>query len=195
MRYERDLFSLQARLLLSGLFLLLLSQPSIGLQPDDPGKGYDYVFYGYSPPFTPPLENSRVMLLLDIDDPLSPRKSSRDKCFKLLAYNPTRVDRIDLFSYTEHTTPTMPPGIFIVDDQQDSAPERWVFIYSGNDAAGDTYRINHNAILEPYARSYLRSVIDVVHTPGGQATSRVRFLANCEFNDCDVELTPYLNDF
>ena len=170
------------RILLLSLVALALSLASSlaarAGDPSDPGKGYDYVLYGFSPPYGPDGEGNRAMLLLDIDGLDSPRPSSLDRHFKLLVENATTSGRLDVESYTQHAFPTTVDTLL---GSPDNFPTRYVFIYSG---AGGI--IHHNVALEALMRHYLRSVVDVVHN-----AARTRYLVNCQPLDCHKPFVPY----
>lgn len=154
----------------------------------DLGKGYDYVFYGWSPAYGPGGEGNRAMLLMDLDDtpgtqPPPPVGADFAKNFKALVENATTSGRLDVDSYTAHRV----PGWELL-NAPGGTPYRWRFTTSEgprNPDAGEP-RIEQNAIYEYYNRHYLRSVMDIVHK--GAWT---RYLTNCDFEDCEVAEPDY----
>ncbi len=167
---------------------LAWAAPAAAQDTTDLGKGYDYVFYGWSPAYGPGGPGNRAMLLMDLDDtagtePAPPVGASFDKNFKTLVENSQTSGRLDEHSYTAHRV----PGWELL-NAPDGTPYRWRFTTSEGPRATDPGepRIEQNAIFEYYDQHYLRSVMDVVHN--GAWT---RYLTNCEFEDCRVEEPEY----
>lgn len=158
-------------------------KPVLARDPPDPGKGFDYVFFGYSPPLLKNIvegsSQNRDMLLLDIDKPGSPRPYPDGPKFKLLSESPTASGILEILARlpTKHTL----IGV------QDNHPERFVFTFKGGVADnGGAVTVNSDSALEANGQHYLRSVVDVVHK-----NKRTRFLANCPTFVCDVPERPY----
>jgi hypothetical protein len=166
--------------------VLAAALPAAALEIPDPGKGYDYVFYGWCPAYGEGGPGNRAMLLMDLDDTVAvdPPQGGADfaKNFKTLVANDQTSGRLDVASYTAHRVPAWEslnsPG---------GTPYRWRFTTSGGprDQLGEP-RIEQNAIFEYYDRHYLRSVMDVVHDDAW-----TRYLTNCGFEDCAVAEPPY----
>ena len=152
--------------ILSLCSIALAAFPAGAIEPDDPGKGFDYVFWGYSPPFSNGDADNRAVILLDIDDPASPRPYPEGPTFKLQAASPA-FGRVEVEQ--DH------PAVHVLIGPQ-TGPSR--FILDHTDAATNT-RVRANSLLEPYDRHYLRSVIDVVHE-----FRRTRFVADCPDGQC-----------
>lgn len=140
----------------------------------DRDKGYDYVFYGYSPAYGAGGPGNRAMLLMDIGDPSTPSLQSAGfaKNFNVLAANAKTSGELEAKSDTAHQIPS-----WELLNTQDGAPYRWRFILN------DGLRIEQNAIFEPKNNHYLRSVMDVVHN--GAWT---RYLTDCVVPNCNVDV-------
>ena len=163
-------------LVLAWLVAALLSPQSVpAIDPPDPGKGYDYVFFGYSPAMGAGGPGNRAMLLLDIDGANSPRANPDGTQFKLLVENERFSGRLDVRSVVEPVTPDTFRMSGTVQD-----PQRVLFTYRGAAEQGNV-TIQGDALLEANNLHYLRAVIDVVHAGG-----RTRYLVNCEPFNCDV---------
>lgn len=144
----------------------------------DPGKGYDYVFFGYAPAMGAGGPGNRAMLLLDIDDAKSPRPNPDGAQFKLLVENARFSGRLDVKSQVEPATP-IAPDYFRLSGTVIN-PQRVLFTYRGPAEQGNV-SIQGDALLEANNLHYLRAVIDVVHNG-----IRTRYLVNCEPFNCDV---------
>ena len=172
----------------SGLIALLcclLVWPSmtVARDPADFGKGFDYVFYGFSPPNPSPIvegsSRNRAMLLLDIDKANSPRPYPAGPKFKLLGESTVGSGELEVLT----TSPSRHTLIGV----QDNHPVRFIFTYNGvADNDGGALMIRSDAALEANGGHYLRDFIDVVHK-----FRRTRYRVNCEAFDCDVPPRPY----
>lgn len=170
------------------LLCCLLIWPSVSSarDPADPGKGFDYVFYGFSPPNPSPVaegsSRNRAMLLLDIDEAGSPRPYPAGPKFKLLVESPVGSGELEVL--------TSSPVWHRLIGKQDDHPARFIFSYFGAaDNDGGALIIRSDAALEANGQHYLRDVIDVAHK-----RKRTRYRVNCETFDCDVPFAPYNDD-
>lgn len=149
----------------------------------DTGKGFDYVFYGYSPPNPGPVvegsSRNRAMLLLDIDKPGPPRPYPAGPQFKLLAESPVGSGELEVL--------TIKPTVHTLIGAQDNNPVRFVFTFRGKaDNDGGAVLVQSDAALEANGLHYLRDVVDVVHK-----SRRTRYLVNCDTPICNVLERPY----
>ena len=149
--------------------------------PTDPGKGFDYVFYGYDPALPRTIVNgfstNRAMLLLDIDKPGSPRPYPQGPKFKLLAESNTGSGVLEVLTSSPVTNT-------LIGMQTD--PVRFLFTYNGLADNGGAVMLTTDALLEAYGLHYLRAVVNVVHNG-----RRTRYLVNCPTFVCDVPERPY----
>lgn len=160
------------------------------IQPSDPGKGFDYVFYGYSPPLPQNVVDgsslNRAMLLQDIDGTyldgykLPGRPGNLRPRYKLMSESPTS-------GVLETYTPTMThaPRANIFTLQMDgSYPARFVFAFRGvATTAGESITVESNSALEAEGQHYLRDVLDLIHNG-----RRTRYVTDCPNNRCGETL-------
>lgn len=151
---------------------------ALATDPPDPGKGFDYVFYGYSAPFGAGAPGNRAMLLMDIDNPSSPRAYPAGPKFKLLANNAVMSGVLEVNATSPNTRTLI--GV------QDSNPARYLFTFTGTASNGGSVIIQADAALEANNLHYLRAVVDVVHKG-----MRTRYQVNCQPFNCEVPERPY----
>lgn len=167
---------------LSVTLLALALSPATAIDPGDPGKGFDYVFWGYSPPYGNGGSGNRAFLAIDIDEPNSPRPYPGGPEFKLWVENDDNSGRLDVNTITPNERHVLLPPLKQTD------PERFIISHRENDPLQGNILTRSNSVLEPYNQHYLRSYIDVVHN-----NMRTRYLVDCpEFNCAEVlDENPY----
>jgi hypothetical protein len=166
-----------------GLLIAMLASPALEARdPADPGKGFDYVFYGFDPALPSQImegsSRNRAMLLIDIDKAGSPRPYPGGPKFKFLAESTVGSGVLEVLTKTPTRHTLIGP--------QDNHPVRFVFTFRGAADNGGNVAINEDAALEANARHYLRAVVDTVHRD-----RRTRYLANCPTFVCDVPARAY----
>jgi len=176
-----------------GIFLLW-PDISIARDPDDPGKGFDYVFFGFSPPL-PKVKvdgswQNRAMLLQDIDgkdkngNQLTARFVNDQPKFKLMSESTTGSGVL------ETVTLRLQPNFYKLIWDQD--PVRFVFAYIGDPRpgseppSGEQITVQSDSALEANGQHYLRSVVDLIHKG-----KRTRYLVDCPNAVCDEPVRPY----
>lgn len=160
------------------IVLLLQWGVALAVDPPDPGKGFDYVLYGYSAAFGNGAPGNRAMLLLDIDDPTSSRPYPAGPKFKLLADNAVTSGVLEVLATS--------PATHTLIGVQDSNPARFLFTFTGTASNGGSVIIAVDAALEANNLHYLRAVVDVVHKG-----MRTRYQVDCPPFVCDVPERPY----
>lgn len=168
---------------LNSLILMVVTfglMPPTGVSAEkfpDPGKGYDYVFFGYSPAMGEGGVGNRAMLLIDIDGVNSPRHNPEGAQFKLLVEDARFTGRLDILSVVEPATPVAPDYFRLSGTILN--PQRAMFTYRGV-AEGGAVNIQGDALLEANNLHYLRAVMDVHYI------KRNRYVVNCLPNKCDA---------